>query len=71
MSQPMIPQSYSQWSHCITVECGLDLTPEFINERLSALNNQNDQHTQQFVQLYGDQYRETVVAWFTQAQNQQ
>ena len=71
MTQPMIPQNYAQWHHCITVECGLELTPDFIDERLAALNNQKDQHTQHFVRLYGEQYLQAVIAWFQQAQNQQ
>jgi hypothetical protein len=26
----MIPRTYAQWRHCITVECGIPLSADFI-----------------------------------------
>ncbi len=67
MAKPMIPQSYEEWRHCIVVECGLELTPSFIEERISSLQNNNEYHTQQFVRLYGQLHHQKVLNWFMQA----
>lgn len=64
----MIPQSYQEWHHTITVKCGLALTEPFIKSRIAALKDDSDSHTQQFVKLYGRDYLDTVIGWFTQAQ---
>jgi threonine dehydrogenase-like Zn-dependent dehydrogenase len=29
----MIPKTYAQWRHCITVECGIPLSADFIAQR--------------------------------------
>ncbi len=68
MENSIIPQSYEAWRHCIIVECGLELTPGFIEERISALQNNSDYYTQQFVRLYGQQQLKKVLGWFMQAQ---
>lgn len=31
-----IPRNYEQWRHCITVECGIALTPTFLSERFGG-----------------------------------
>ncbi len=67
MMNGLIPQNYEDWHHCITVECGLPLTPAFIDERITSMQDLNDFRTKQFVQLYGSQYRQQVLAWFHQA----
>ncbi|MEO0443886.1 MAG: hypothetical protein AAFZ92_09130 [Pseudomonadota bacterium] len=63
-----IPSSYEEWRHCITVECGLKLTSNFIETRIATLQNQDDYHTKQFINLYGRDYHAIVVGWFLQAQ---
>lgn len=68
MKNAFIPENYEKWRHCITVECRLELTPQYILERISALQNDSDYYTQQFVRLYGRQYLQQVLAWFMQAQ---
>lgn len=68
MKTPFIPNNYDQWHHCITVECGLDLTPAYICERILALKNDKDYYTQQFVKLYGKEYLDQTVGWFLQAE---
>jgi len=67
MMDGAIPQNYEQWHHCITVECGLSLTTEFIDERIMSMQDKNTFRTKQFVQLYGSQYHQQVLAWFHQA----
>ena len=68
MKGPVIPKTYEQWQHCIVVECGLELSPQYITQRLSTLKNDREQSTKQFIKLYGKEYHEQVVAWFAQAQ---
>lgn len=58
------PRSYDEWRRCITVDCGIDLTPSFIEARLRALRDPSDSHTAGFVELYGDGYLDQVIAWF-------
>jgi len=68
MKEPITPNTYEEWRHCIIVECGLELTPDYISERISALQNNGDYYTQQFVKLYGQEHHQKVLAWFAQAQ---
>lgn len=68
MENAIIPHDYETWHHCITVDCGLELTPDYIQERISSLQNKKDFRTQQFVRLYGRQHRLNVLAWFQRAQ---
>ena len=60
----MIPQSFDEWKKCITVNCGIALSAEFVEKRISVLSNPNHPSTKQFVRLYGEQYRNIVVHWF-------
>ncbi|NOT85745.1 MAG: TonB-dependent receptor [Methylococcaceae bacterium] len=32
-----IPQTYVAWRHCITVDCGIPLTFDFVNARIAVL----------------------------------
>lgn len=68
MKEAMIPKTYEEWRHCIVVECGLELTQEYISERISALKDDKDYSTRQFVKLYGPQYHQQVLNWFSQSQ---
>ncbi|MEM7098626.1 MAG: hypothetical protein AAF541_10250 [Pseudomonadota bacterium] len=69
MSGP-IPQSYEEWRHCITVECGIPLTAEFVAERLSIWRNEDLEETQRFRSLYGDVHWQATIGWFEQAANE-
>lgn len=69
MTTPAIPTNFNEWHHCITVECGLELTPSFIETRIAAMQDESNHYTQQFIRLYGPQYHQTVLGWFTQAQS--
>ena len=64
------PQNYEQWHHCITVECGIPLTPAFVSERLAVWRNEQSQETQRFRRLYGDEYWQAVIGWFEHAQRE-
>ncbi|WP_295843840.1 hypothetical protein ACM9XD_16410 [Xanthomonas sacchari] len=68
MSSSIIPDSYAAWRHCIEVDCGLRLEPAYIAQRIAALNDLTDHHTQQFVRCWGEPHRQQVLQWFAQAQ---
>jgi hypothetical protein len=67
MKTPVIPQTYEQWRHCITVECGIPLTRAFVEERLAVWANPAADETRRFEQLYGVAHRERVLHWFESA----
>ncbi|RXJ72706.1 hypothetical protein CS022_13790 [Veronia nyctiphanis] len=69
MSTALIPNSYEEWRHCITVICGEELTPSYIEERIKALNSPKDYMTKKFVDLYGEQQRLKTLEWFAKAKN--
>jgi len=64
------PQNYEQWHHCITVECGIPLTPSFVAERIAVWRNEQSEETLRFRRLYGDDYWQAVIGWFEQAERQ-
>ncbi|KLJ00764.1 hypothetical protein [Luteimonas sp. FCS-9] len=66
MSSP-VPRDFSEWRRCIEIDCGLALTPDFIDARLRALRDPRDFHTQRFDDVWGRAHREQVIAWFEQA----
>lgn len=70
MSQPIVPDSYAAWRHCIEVDCGLRLDADYIRQRIAALEDVRDFHTQQFVRRWGEPHRQRIVGWFRQAQEQ-
>ncbi len=70
MSTLVIPQTYEEWHHCITVICQQKLTLPYIEARIKSLNSPNDSMTQKFIELYGDQQRLKTLQWFKQAMNE-
>ncbi len=67
MKTPVIPQTYEQWRHCITVECGIPLTRTFVEERLAVWSNPSAEETRRFEQLYGAAHRKRMLLWFKRA----
>jgi hypothetical protein len=67
----MIPLTYAEWLHCITVDCGIKLTNELIAERLAELRDAKSPKTIEFIRLYGLQHTQNVSRWFEQAQKEQ
>jgi hypothetical protein len=65
-----IPQTYEQWRHCITVECGIPLTPSFIERRLATWRDAQGEETARFRQLYGDAHWRAVIGWFERAERE-
>ncbi|WP_115717001.1 hypothetical protein [Gallaecimonas mangrovi] len=66
----LIPENYQQWRHCITVECGITLTPAYLAERLTVWRSANCEETLRFRRRYGDNHWRSVLAWFEQAQKE-
>lgn len=62
-----VPNTYDAWKHCITVECGIPLTPEYVQERLHALADTSDHNTQRFIDRWGAAHHRRTVAWFEMA----
>jgi hypothetical protein len=71
MEMTAIPASYQQWKHCIEVECGIQLTAEFIDQRISVLEDTNAEETARFKRLYGDGHWRRVLGWFHTAKGEQ
>ncbi|MGH1540242.1 MAG: hypothetical protein ACRBHB_07455 [Arenicella sp.] len=69
MMTMIIPTTYDEWYHCITVICQQELNSLYIEERIKALNSSSDYMTQKFIQLYGEQQRIKTLTWFEQAKN--
>ncbi|MBC3466860.1 hypothetical protein [Pseudomonas sp. RW10S2] len=67
---PTIPQDYEQWRHCITVECGIALTPAFVRGRLSVWRLSEQEETRRFRRLYGDAHWRQIVDWFERAERE-
>lgn len=63
----MIPNSYDEWKHCITVTCRQALTPEYITGRLEALRSPDDPGTRRFRELYGSEHLNDIQSWFERA----
>ena len=61
------PETYEQWQHCITVDCGIPLTPDFVEQRLTVWRDEGAQETLRFRKLYGDDYWRAVLGWFERA----
>lgn len=63
----LFPSDYSSWRYCIEVKCGLALTPAFLQARIAVLGDPHNKESQRFASLYGESYREQVLAWFQRA----
>jgi hypothetical protein len=70
VTSPVIPETYAQWHHCITVECGIALTRAFADERLAVWRDPTHEETRRFERIYGAAHRERVLQWFERARAQ-
>lgn len=62
------PEIYAAWRHCIEVDCGIRLTPSFIEAGLEALADPQDPHTRRFVEQWGEAHRKRVLGWLARAE---
>ena len=63
----LFPSDYASWRYCIEVKCGLALTPEFLQARIAILGDPRHEDALRFARVYGESYREQVLAWFRRA----
>ncbi len=68
MTYDTFPETYEQWRHCITVECGIPLTAEYVAERLAVWRDEQADETKRFRRLYGDGYWRAMIGWFERAE---
>lgn len=66
MNSP-IPRTFDAWRHCIEHDCGIPLTPAFIEARLSILQDPSNAERQRFATLYGAAHLEHIITWFSAA----
>ena len=64
----IIPTSYEEWEHCITVKCRIPLTPDYVAERIEALQDMDDFHTLKFIERRGVAHHERTHGWFREAE---
>ena len=62
-----IPKTYAEWEHCITVQCGIPLTADFVAGRIKALEDPKDFRTQKFIEYWGEEHHAKTLDWFRQA----
>lgn len=62
----MLPQSFEAWRHCITVDCGIALTPAFAKTRLTVYLNPDHPETKDFARRYGEQHLRNIISWLQQ-----
>ena len=62
-----LPQTYEEWEHCITVQCGIPLTAVFVASRIEALEDEGDFSTQKFIEQWGQAHHAKTLDWFRRA----
>ena len=50
----LVLNTYEDWKHCITVDCGIPLTREYVQQRLAALHDPKDYSRERFVAVFGE-----------------
>jgi len=63
----MIPRNFIEWKKCITVDCKIGLTRDFIANRLAVYGDTQHEETKRFAALYGQAYLRNIIGWFEQA----
>jgi len=47
-------------------DCGIRLTPDFVQERLAIYADATHTETKRFAELYGDNHLRNIIQWYTQ-----
>lgn len=63
----VVPQTYEEWEHCITVKCGIPLTADFVASRITELEDEGAYKTQKFIDAWGREHHTRTLDWFRQA----
>lgn len=64
-----VPQSYEEWEYCITVQCGIPLTSDYVAARIAALEDSGDFHTEKFIARWGAAHHARTLGWFRETQS--
>jgi hypothetical protein len=67
MNSPHVFSEFYEWRDAITGRCGLELTAAYCKERIQALMDSSVPSTKNFVETYGAEYLQCVIAWFRRA----
>jgi hypothetical protein len=67
MSTERITLSYEEWRHCITVDCRIQLTRDFLETRLKALSSTTNEGTRRFVSAWGEGHRVRILSYMQRA----
>ena len=59
----MIPQTFTDWTNCIVKDCKINLTKDFAQQRLTVYQDKQNQETQKFISLYGEQHYSNIINW--------
>lgn len=62
--------TYEDWKHCINDLCGIPLTPEYVEKRISELNDRENYHTKSFIKSWGESHLERTIGWFERAKQE-
>ncbi len=63
----MIPTTFYEWHQCITEKCGIQLTREYVQQRLKVLEDSTNPETIVFKEFYGAEHLYMVTSWFKEA----
>jgi len=63
----IVPTTYDEWKHCITVSCNIPLTPDYVQERIVELSDTSNYHTQKYIERWGTRQHAKTLGWFKQA----
>tara|TARA_Y100001954_G_scaffold83176_1_gene91386 strand:- start:931 stop:1146 length:216 start_codon:yes stop_codon:yes gene_type:complete len=66
----VVPESYEEWKRCITIDCAIPLTRDFVKERIAALEDMNDFHTLRYIESWGKDQHARTLAWYRRAEDE-
>jgi hypothetical protein len=70
MNSTGFPNTYAEFCFLITQRCGTKLTRTYCRERIDALGNLSISSTKEFVQAYGPQHQQQIIAWYEKAERE-
>lgn len=59
----MIPKNYEEWIDCITNKCKINISEQFITERLKVYTQTNNSETIRFKKLYSETHLNNLISW--------
>jgi hypothetical protein len=66
----IIPKTFDEWRQCIEHDCGLPLTQEFIQKRLTVFRQPRHEETLRFIHHYGETHLKRIMDWYQHAFNE-